>query len=191
MPPPTSMGTGPMGGMSGGPPMQDSYKDQNTMAEEKNENDFYNAVQSLSSITDEKTRTLLAEILVKKEMKKKSGNGGELRLISGGMSQGNMGMGSQGMGSQGMSSQGMGSSGAMPPPTSMGAGPMGGSFGGPPMQDSYQDQNTMAEEANKNDFYNAVQSLSSITDEKTRTLLAEMLVKKEMKKKSGATVVCP
>ena len=44
------------------------------MAEEENEkNDFYNAVQSLSSITDEKTRTLLAEILVKKEMKKKSG----------------------------------------------------------------------------------------------------------------------
>ena len=44
------------------------------MAEEENEkNDFYNAVQSLSSITDVKTRTQLAEILVKKEMKKKSG----------------------------------------------------------------------------------------------------------------------
>ena len=108
------------------------------MAEEENKNDFYNAVQSLSSITDEKTRTLLAEMLVKKEMKKKSGNGGEFRTILGGMSQGNMGMGSQGMGSQGMSSQGMGSSGGMPPPTSMGAGPMGGMSGGPPMQDSYQ-----------------------------------------------------
>ena len=42
------------------------------MAEEENEkDDFYNAVQSLSSITDETTRTQLAEILVKKEMKKK------------------------------------------------------------------------------------------------------------------------
>ena len=44
------------------------------MAEEENEKtDFYNAVQSLSSITDVKTRTQLAEILVKKEMEKKSG----------------------------------------------------------------------------------------------------------------------
>ena len=51
-----------------------SASDQNTRAEEENEkNDFYNAVQSLSSITDETTRTQLAEILVKKEMKKKSG----------------------------------------------------------------------------------------------------------------------
>merc|ERR1712238_487703 len=51
--------------------------------------------------------------------------------------------GSQGMGSQGMGSQGMGSSGGMPPPTSMGAGPMGGLSGGPPMQDSYQDRPPM------------------------------------------------
>ena len=55
----------------------------------------------MSSITDETTRTQLAEILVKKEMKKKSG----------------------------MSSQGMSSSGGMPQPTSMGAGPMGGMSG--------------------------------------------------------------
>jgi len=52
-------------------------------------------------------------------------------------------MSSQGMSSQGMSSQGMGSSGGMPPPTSMGAGPMGGMSGGPPMQDSYQDRPPM------------------------------------------------
>merc|ERR1712051_909145 len=70
-----------------------------------------------------------------------TGGGGK-----GGMSQGNMGMGNQGTGSQGM-----GSSGGMPPPSSMGAGPMGntmsssmgGMSGGPPMQDSYQDRPPM------------------------------------------------
>ena len=67
-------------------------------------------------------------------------------MPQGGMSQGGMSQGNMGMGNQGMGSQGMGSSGGMPPPSSMGAGPMGntmsssmgGMSGGPPMQDSYQ-----------------------------------------------------
>jgi len=81
------------------------------------------------------------------------GNGGMSQggMPQGGMSQGGMSQGNMGMGNQGMGSQGMGSSGGMPPPSSMGAGPMGntmsssmgGMSGGPPMQDSYQDRPPM------------------------------------------------